>query len=493
MNALNARLEVFYAYRRISATITPKSLGPLRQRSSSSFSALIFGILPHRTGEMAEFEGKAQLSGMAGEIRTATTSEQFDLGGYTEQRAADLMKSAFSSPLTEPTKMVKFTFVVGGGKLVRSKYNDDLSRWLISALRDIGFTEDRSAAETFDSQGTFKQQHDTGQNLKYLIVYPFVQCANKGASGGESAAEKPVDTSSPEYIVCACESATFKDMVASKVTSYKQKKHLLQILQASSDRFKEVEAKLVSGSPLTPAEQAIYDSNSGADAEKITWLQGEIKHMVDEGKLTAAEKQDLLQSIDGNLTAVCKEIEEASSENKPKKVEKLAVKKDAIVARKAAVTAITPIKHRLSQSEAIQKLYMRLFPLLALEDKGRSMSLTLADLKTLEEKSDIEDAIRNLENVSRGWFVDEADFAALCQAEAAEARDKYVKKQQAAAGKKTGGAKTTSSLGGKSGGATGGWGTVPMKKGGSGAASGGAAKAGKGGFAAAFGNQSDSD
>eukprot|EP01032_Pedospumella_encystans_P028102 gene28102-31744_t len=89
---------------------------------------------------MAEFEGKTQLSGMAGEIRSATTSEQFDLGGYTELRATDLIKSAFSSPLTEPTKMIRFTFVVGGGKLVRSKYNDDLSKWMIAALREVGYT-----------------------------------------------------------------------------------------------------------------------------------------------------------------------------------------------------------------------------------------------------------------------------------------------------------------------------------------------------------------
>ena len=441
---------------------------------------------------MAEFEGKAQLSGMAGEIRAATTSEQFDLGGYTELRTSDLIKSAFNSPLTEPTKMIKFTFVVGGGKLVRSKYNDDLSKWMISALREVGYTEDRSAAETFDSQGTFKQQHDTGQNLKYLIVYPFVTCSQK-PSGGDVSQEREVDTSNPEYIVCACESATFKDMVVSKVTTYKQKKALLQVLQASAERFQEIEEKLISGVALSAAEQAVYDSNSGADTEKITWLQSEIKRMVDEGKLTRAEKAELLQSIDGNLSSVLKEIEEATAEGKPKKVEKLAVKKDNISARKASVEAITPIQHRLSQSEQIQKLYMRLFPLLALEDKGRSMSLTLADLKTLEEKSDIEDAIRNLEQASRGWFVEDEDFIALCQAEGVDAQEKYKKKTQSAGGKKTTGGLGSKTSGQKSGSSSGGWGTVPMKKfaGGMSSSSTGAKK--PTGFAAAFSADSDSD
>lgn len=438
---------------------------------------------------MAEFEGKTQLSGMAGEIRSATTSEQFDLGGYTESRASDLISSAFSSPLTEPTKMVRFTFVVGGGKLVRSKYNDDLSKWMIAALRDVGYSEDRSAAETFDSQGTFKQQHDTGQNLKYIIVYPRVTCSEKTVGG--STQEVVVDRSSPEYIACACESATFKDMVASKVVSYKQKKHLQQVLQASADRFQEVEAKLISGAALSASEQGIYDSNSGADTEKIIWLQGEVKRMVDEGKLTRGEKADLIHSIEANLASVEKEIEEATAEAKPKKVEKLTAKKEAISARKATVALITPVQHRLAQSESIQKLYQRLFPLVALEDKGRSMSLTLADLKTLEEKSDIEDAIRNLEAASRGWFVEDADFTAMCQAEANEAREKYNKKAASGAKKPAGGLGGAKAGAGKSS-AAGGWGTVTGKKAASGSGGGNTgAKKASGGFAAAFGDDED--
>ena len=54
-----------------------------------------------------------------------------------------------SSPLTAPTEMIKCTFVVGGGKLVRSRYAEDLTKWLVAALREIGYTEDRSAAETY--------------------------------------------------------------------------------------------------------------------------------------------------------------------------------------------------------------------------------------------------------------------------------------------------------------------------------------------------------
>ena len=62
--------------------------------------------------------GSEHLSGLAGEIRSSVDSDQFDLSGYSESRAKDLITSAFSQPLTTPSKMIRFTFVVGGGKLV---------------------------------------------------------------------------------------------------------------------------------------------------------------------------------------------------------------------------------------------------------------------------------------------------------------------------------------------------------------------------------------
>jgi hypothetical protein len=150
---------------------------------------------------MASFDN-AQLSGLAGRIRQATESDDYDLGGYTEQRAKDLIITSFSQPLPNPTEMIRFMFTVGGGKLVRSRYPDDLTKWLVAALREINFTEDRSAACTLDSQGTFKQQHDTDQNLKYLIIFPRLSI---GASSGEKVATAitaELDTTTPVKYNC---------------------------------------------------------------------------------------------------------------------------------------------------------------------------------------------------------------------------------------------------------------------------------------------------
>jgi hypothetical protein len=146
-----------------------------------------------------------------------------------------------------------------------------------------------------------------------------VTCSAQGSSskvednsGSDGAA---VDTKSPEYIVSACEMTTFKEIVSSKTQSWRQRKRLLKVLQDSSEYFLSIEAKLITGAALTVKEQAAYESNSGesdppstwrckaddfcnrsdfrstnhdnfisgVDAEKMAWLQGEIKKFVDEG------------------------------------------------------------------------------------------------------------------------------------------------------------------------------------------------------------------
>jgi len=395
------------------------------------------------------------ISGIAGEIRASLDSDQFDLSGYNEIRAKDLIISAFSKPLTIPTKMIRFTFIVGGGKLVRSRYDEDLTKWLTTALREVGYVEDKSAAETFDSQGTYKQQHDTGQNLKYLIVYPHVTCSKQ--TNNEQASTKTIDVNSPEYIVINCDLSTFKEIVTTKTPSWRQRKRLLKIIQDSYEQFQVIENKLVSGIALTSDEQSTYDSNPGNSSDKITYLQGEIKSLVDNGKLTHSEKQELLLSLDHNLKTIDEEIVQATNENKPNKINKLQEKKQNILTRKSVVDKITPINYRLVHSNEIQKLRVKLIPLLALEERGRSMSLTLADLKTLEEKSEIENKIIELENLSRGWFEDEKDFQIKCDLDIQESK---VKAAKLAATKKTSSTSSTS----KSNNSSSGWSTIGTNK-----------------------------
>ena len=461
---------------------------------------------------MSGFGGE-QMSGLAGEIRRSIDSEQYDLANYTEQRVKELMVAAFSAPLTGPKEMIRCTFIAGGGKLVRQKYSDDLPKWILSALRDIGFSEDRSAAETFDSQGTFKQQHDTGQNLKYVIVYPRVAVAAAAVGGGgkaegalPSAAALP-DTKTPEYMAACAGLETFRQMVASKCESWRQKKRLLKVLQDASEVFHAIEQKLCSGAALDPREQALYESNSGQDAEKIAWLQGEIKSMSEGGRLSAAEKEELLASMLSNLAAVEAERAKALEDGKAKVAEKLAEKAAMIAQRKATIAEAAPYQARLRHGDEVQKLRMRLLALTALEERPKSQgALTIADLQTLSEKPEIEAAVTELEKASRGWFEADDDFAIKCAFEAKEACGKYKARLKTLAQKKGGGG----SLGGSKGGgkASGtqkipgssysssstAWSSIGVKKPVSQAPKASGAGKAAGGFAAAFGgNESDDD
>eukprot|EP00955_Chlamydomonas_euryale_P032516 342083-Chlamydomonas_euryale.AAC.4 len=71
--------------------------------------------------------------------------------------------------------------------------------------------------------GTFKQQHDTGQNLKYVIVYPRVACS-AAPTGGESADAGTPAAKTPQSIMCSADLDTFKKRVASKVGISRKKK-----------------------------------------------------------------------------------------------------------------------------------------------------------------------------------------------------------------------------------------------------------------------------
>ena len=100
---------------------------------------------------------------MAKQVRGLTAYdplEKFDLGGFTQEQVAEFVPLAFGEPFG---LSLRVSFVVGGGRLVRAKYHEDLQKWLSAALRELGFDEDRGAA--LGSQAAFKRQEDLAQNL----------------------------------------------------------------------------------------------------------------------------------------------------------------------------------------------------------------------------------------------------------------------------------------------------------------------------------------
>ena len=235
--------------------------------------------------------------GLVGKVLRAVESDTYDLAGYNEIRCCELIEKAFMKPLESCNEMIKFTFIIGGGKLVRSRYDESMSKWIVSSLKSIDFVEDRSAACDYNSQGTFKQQHDTGQNLKTIIIFPRVACANKkddvNDNGNEDQGNDDAEMNHQEKAIMDADFSTFCEIIDSRTKSWMQRKRALKVLQEGISKFEEIEAKMFRGEKLSQSEQSVYDNSSGCDAEKVSWLQGEIKTMVDKGQLTLSEKQQL--------------------------------------------------------------------------------------------------------------------------------------------------------------------------------------------------------
>lgn len=368
----------------------------------------------------------AHIASIVRAVRTATTdNEEFDLAGaVTAEQAAHLIRSAFGEPLTEAQKPLKFTFLVGGGKGVRTRYDLDLPKWLTAELRAIGYDDDRSAAQ--GSTGAYKRQHDVDANLEYLHVFPRLaaKATPGGGSGGagagaESTAAPAVDRESPAYVVTACTLAQLQRLVPSRVVSYSQKKRLLGVLQDADRRLEALDNKMMTtAQPLSPGEQEEYDvTTREALAEKVAWVQAEIKAQVAAGKLTAAEKEHVLAGMDDKLAAAKAELAAAAASN-PKKAAALQAGLDGLAARRSALAAAPPVTHAVRGDADMRKavLGMQSADKLRARIAKEGRLATIPEARELGARVDHEERLAALKAEARGWFEEDAEFDARVDA-----------------------------------------------------------------------------
>ncbi|CAM9653542.1 unnamed protein product [Chrysoparadoxa australica] len=359
----------------------------------------------------------ALLEGTAKLVRAVTadeSGEEFDLGGYTEPRVQRLVQDAFSTPLPA-TRPLRLSFLMGGGKNDRQRFDSNLGKWLAAALREVGYTEDRGASEIEACMGTFRTQHDLGKNLIYMYVFPVVELKDEqqgDSSSGETGSDAAAGGASIEFLCASCELETLKLVVKEKAQSWNQKKKCKTALEEMGKRFQAAEAKMVSMQELTAEEQELYDSTSTElIVEKLQWLNGEIKSMVDKGLLTKDEKQQLMASTESRIEKLWSELKGAEEAAQPKAVARLTKQLEGAKSRLEAVSGIDPITHSLKHQQAIRDLVIKLVPLEKLEHtKGRL--LTQAELKAVGEKPQLEEELDALEQDSRGWFEEEELFQA---------------------------------------------------------------------------------
>mmetsp|Transcript_18099 Transcript_18099/g.46281 ORF Transcript_18099/g.46281 Transcript_18099/m.46281 type:complete len:351 (+) Transcript_18099:56-1108(+) len=350
---------------------------------------------------MAEDESNDQGKRMAASIASSTESTEFDLGGYGAEGCAKLA-SALEKPLPLPD-MIRFTFVVGGGKKVRQKYADALPQILADALRKVGFSEDRGASLAVECAGLFKFQHNTDTDLKVTHVYPHI---DREAAAAAAAANAPADDAlSPKELILHAELSTFQKMMAAKCPSLAQRRRAHEVLKAARAELAAAETKMANLEMLTDDEQRRYDTLDAVGLEeKQAWLGKAMEGMVDSGQLTAAEKKAMIEQLASKMEQLEEQIGISEAEGKAKRTEKLRGMLMDLQARSATVRELTPIVRKVKFETEIKAAEKKLAELAKLENS--KVVLPLAEVQKLNAKPKLLEDLAAMKSESRGWFAD---------------------------------------------------------------------------------------
>lgn len=337
------------------------------------------------------------ISGLAASIRGSTESSTFDLAGQNVSTITNNIQAAFREPL-QISEMIRITFVTGAGKLGRQKYDADAAKAVTSSLRELGFEEDRGASCVVECAGSFKLQHDTGKNLKTVVVFPKIQNVEDSAESNEVDSQTQTNRSprnSVEDMIVNSSMTVFERMAKNGCPSWSEKKGCMTVISNIKSKLSAIEQKLMSGNPLSDDEQGFYDSVSSDTLDEKQNFVKELMHkQVDEGKITSQEKATLLAQVNERYETVSKELLDANG----KKKEKLTGVKQKVEARKAKLSNITPQQPpRLKHEAAIFSLRTELEPLLELEEQTSGRLLSLKETKIMARKDEILDEIAQLE------------------------------------------------------------------------------------------------
>ena len=266
---------------------------------------------------------------------------------------------------------------------------------------------------------------------------------------------------SPEQVIAMSSETVFERMLASKCPTWSQKKGCVAALEQIKKIVEDLDAKLLSGTPLTDSEQDMYDAVSIASLEeKESYVKAQMHSQVENGNLTKQELDMLLNQVSEKIATLDKEI--SQSQDKPKKVEKLKAMKQKAEDRQAMLEKVeAKAPPRLRHEAQIQKLRVELQPLQQLEDSAKGRLLSVKETQTLARKEEILEEIAELEvrktsycrlnrccsvcklilellllsvgkESSRGWYEDDEAFEVRVNASraafAAKAKQKTSKK-----------------------------------------------------------------
>jgi hypothetical protein len=309
--------------------------------------------------------------------------------------------------------MIRLTFITGAGKLGRSKYDDDAAKTVTSTLRDLGYVEDRGASAIVECAGSYKSQHDTGKNLKTIVVFPLIETLNDTmgdlALDGNQKGPAILADGSPQQLISMASMNTFEKMLTSKCPSWTQKKACVTVIEEVKAVVMGLDNQLLQGTPLTDSEQEFYDECDLTSLEKKeNYTKSEMQKHVEEGNITTLEKKRLLAQVQEKLQVVEGDIKDATETQKPKKLQKLQAQKQKLTEREETLGAIKIcMPHPLKHQPEIEKLRKEMQPLLKLEKETKGRLMSIKETTAMGRKDEIEDEILYFEVSFRKSGIDD--------------------------------------------------------------------------------------
>ncbi len=408
-------------------------------------------------------------SALCDEIKTNALrgdSETYDLAGFSPVWLKDLVVQCLGTTL--PAKdFVACKFVIGGGKKTRSKYDPDMLKHFIEALRGCGLEEDRGASACEQCQGMYKYQHDTDKDLKYLHVFPKVSLIKEDQDAGNDDSTQHGGDQSPEFQCVSCTFDEFCDLVAMNVPSFSQKRALLKRLKVMVSAFEQLEKMLMEQQSLTEQEQEMYDSMVDV-SDKVEYLNKELETMIRKGRLTKGEQKQMVDDLSKKMEEIDLMVVTAEAEGKSKKKDALLQKKQEVESKSSDIASHKPIVYTMANEAELNDLRSQIAALTKLENAGKLLKGD--DLNKLAKKPRLEERLATLEGEDKGWFEDECRAVLFTPSTA----EPVAKKKTAS--------KTASGNGG-------GWLVTAAKKRGSGRTTGGAQRAAPSNPFAALGDE----
>jgi hypothetical protein len=326
------------------------------------------------------------------------------LAGQNVVTIENTIRDAFSEPM-ELTDMIRLTFITGAGKLGRARYDENAAKAVTSTLRELGYEDDRGASAVLECAGSYKLQHDTGKNLKTVVVFPKVTTTSDQNIDPNTMTEVTrlfsslLSDDSIHHKIAYTSMNVFPRMIESQCMTWIQKKVCIAELTKIMGMLEKIDDTLLKGQPLSEAEQEFYNSLSISSLEeKITCVRDLMQKQVEKGQITLAEKQQLLSQVESKIKDLQSNIVQAEEEAKTKRVENLKDAEKVAMLRKGKLDSIVPLPPpRLKNESEISKLRTELAPLLEFEASVKGRLLTLKESQSIARKDDIQNEIKELE------------------------------------------------------------------------------------------------